>query len=58
VRPPCDAAIAAFAPATWRLDRDQIVLSGRGGNGRVTESDPTTWERIPLSTDPLLLMKQ
>jgi hypothetical protein len=58
VRPPCDAAIAAFAPATWRLDRDQIVLSGRGGNWRFTESDPTTWERIPLSTDPLLLMKQ
>jgi hypothetical protein len=58
VRPGCDAAITAFAPATWRLDRDQIVLSGRGGNWRFAESDPTTWERMPLSTDPLLLMKQ
>jgi Protease inhibitor Inh len=57
VRPGCDAGIAAFAPTTWRLDRDQIVLSGRGGNWRFAESDPTTWERMPLSTDPLLLMK-
>ena len=58
VRPGCDAAIAAFGLTTWRLDRDQIVLSGRGGNWRFAESDPTTWERMPLSTDPLLLMKQ
>jgi Protease inhibitor Inh len=58
VRPGCDAAIAAFGPATWRLDRDQIVLTGRAGNWRFAESDPTTWERMPLSTDPLLLMKQ
>jgi hypothetical protein len=58
VRPGCDAAITTFAPVTWRLDRDQIVLSGRGGNWRFAESDPTTWEKMPLSTDPLLLMKQ
>jgi Protease inhibitor Inh len=58
VRPGCDSAIAAFAPTTWRLDRDQIVLTGRGGNWRFAESDPTTWEKMPLSTDPLLLMKQ
>jgi hypothetical protein len=58
VRPGCDAAIAAFAPTTWRLDRDQIVLSGRGSSWRFAESDPTTWEKMPLSTDPLLLMKQ
>jgi hypothetical protein len=48
----------AFASSTWRLSRYQIVLSGRGGNWRFAESDPTTWERMPLSTDPLLLMKQ
>ena len=58
VRPGCDPAITAFGLSTWRLDRDQIVLSGRGGNWRFAESDPTTWERMPLSTDPLLLMKQ
>lgn len=58
VKPGCNAAIAAFGFATWRLDGDQLVLTGRTGNWRFTESDPTTWERVPLSTDPLLLMKQ
>src|SRR5262245_23450510 len=58
VKPGCDARIAAFAPTTWRLDREQLVLAGRSSTWRFTESDPTTWERTPLSTDPLLLMKQ
>jgi hypothetical protein len=58
VKPGCDARIAGFGPTTWRLDREQLVLTGRSGTWRFTESDPTTWERTPLSTDPLLLMKQ
>jgi hypothetical protein len=58
VKPPCDAAIVGFGLSTWRLDRDQLVLTGRGGSWRFAESDPTIWERIPLSTDPLLLMRQ
>src|SRR5436309_3281035 len=58
VKPGCDARIAAFGPTTWRLDREQLVLAGRSSIWRFTESDPTTWERTPLSTDPLLLMKQ
>jgi hypothetical protein len=58
VQPGCDAQIASFGLATWRLEREQLVLTGRGGAWRFAESDPTTWERMPLSTDPLLLMKQ
>jgi hypothetical protein len=58
VKPGCSPAIAGFGLTAWRLDRDQLVLSGRSGNWRFTESDPTIWERVPLSTDPLLLMKQ
>jgi hypothetical protein len=54
----CVATIAGFGLATWRLDDDQLVLAGKGGVWRFSESDPTTWERIPLSTDPLLLMRQ
>ncbi|MEA2905874.1 MAG: hypothetical protein QOI12_3261 [Alphaproteobacteria bacterium] len=57
VKPGCDAAIVAFGLATWRLDRDQLVLAGRAGTWRFGESDPTTWERMPLSTDPLLLVR-
>jgi hypothetical protein len=58
VKPGCDAGIAAFGFTTWRLDREQLLLSGSNGIWRFAESDPTTWERMPLSTDPLLLMKQ
>ena len=53
----CDASIADFGLTTWQLDRDQLLLAGRGGTWRFSESDPTTWERMPLSTDPLLLMR-
>jgi hypothetical protein len=54
----CDASIAGFGLTTWRLDRDQLVLTGRSSAWRFAESDPATWERFPLSTDPLLLMRQ
>jgi nitrous oxide reductase accessory protein NosL len=58
VKPGCDKAIAAFNPSTWRLDRDQLILTGRGGTWRFAESDATVWERVPLSVDPLLLVRQ
>jgi Protease inhibitor Inh len=58
VKPGCDAGIKGFGLTTWRLDREQLLLTGRSGVLRFAESDPTTWERVPLSTDPLLLMKQ
>jgi Protease inhibitor Inh len=58
VKPGCSARIAGFGLTTWRLDREQLVLTGRSSSWRFAESDPTTWERTPLTTDPLLLMKQ
>jgi len=58
VKPGCEASIAGMGLSTWRLDRDELVLSGRSGAFRFSESDNTTWERIPPSTDPLLLMRQ
>ena len=58
VKPGCEASIAGMNLSTWRLDRDELVLSGRGGGFRFSESDSKTWERIPPSTDPLLLMRQ
>ena len=37
----------------------RLLLTGRGGGSwRFSESDPTTWERIPASTDPVVLMRQ
>jgi hypothetical protein len=57
VKPGCDAAIANFALSTWRLEGDQLVFTGRGGSWRFVESDTNIWERIPPSTNPLLMLK-
>jgi hypothetical protein len=57
VKPGCDAAIANFALSTWRLEGDQLVLAGRSGAWRFVESDTNIWERIPPSTNPLLMLK-
>jgi hypothetical protein len=58
VKPGCTAAIAGLGLSTWRLEADELVLVGRGGSWRFSESDAKTWERIPPSTDPMLLMRQ
>ena len=58
IKPGCDKAIASFGLSTWRLDGDHLLLAGRGGTWRFSESDATVWERVPLSIDPLLLVRQ
>lgn len=58
VKPGCTAAIAGLGLSTWRLESDELLLVGRGGTWRFSESDAKTWERIPPSTDPMLLMRQ
>lgn len=58
VKPGCSSAIAGQGLSTWRLEGDQLVLSGRAGSWRFVESDLNIWERIPPSTDPMLLMRQ
>ncbi|HEY6994080.1 MAG TPA: AprI/Inh family metalloprotease inhibitor [Xanthobacteraceae bacterium] len=58
VKPGCDASVAGVGLTTWRLDPDGLLLSGSGGSWRFSESDATSWERIPASTDPLVLMRQ
>jgi hypothetical protein len=58
VRTGCAAVIAGLGLATWRLDRDELLLIGRGATWRFLESDSKTWERIPPSTDPMVLMRE
>ena len=58
VKPGCDAAVAGVGLTTWRLDANGLLLSGNGGRWRFSESDATSWERIPASTDPMVLMRQ
>ena len=40
VKPGCDKTIAAFNPTTWRLDGDQLILSGRGARGGSRKATP------------------
>ncbi len=58
IKPGCAATILGFGLTSWRLEDNELLLSGRSGNWRFAESDSTTWERIPPSTDPLLLIRQ
>ena len=58
VKPGCAAAIANFGFSTWRLADNELLLSGRAGTWRFSESDASIWERVPPSTDPMLLMRQ
>jgi hypothetical protein len=58
VKPGCDQAITRFAPATWRMDRGELVLAGRGAAWRFEESDPVTWRRVPATADGLSLVRQ
>jgi hypothetical protein len=58
VKAGCSAAIMGLGLATWRLEVNDLLLVGRGGTWRFSESDATVWERIPPSTDPMLLMRQ
>jgi hypothetical protein len=58
VKPGCTAAIMGLSLATWRLEVNDLLLIGRGGTWRFSESDATVWERIPPSTDPMVLMRQ
>src|SRR6266498_4383937 len=39
VKPGCDASIAGLGLTTWRLNQAELVLSGRGGTWRFSESD-------------------
>src|SRR5499425_2524664 len=47
VTPGCDPSVADVELSTWQLGSDGLLLTGRGGSWRFSESDATTWERIP-----------
>jgi hypothetical protein len=59
VAPGCDPFVARFNPTAWKMDRGQLVMrSARGQVWRFEENDPTTWQRIPATSDPVMLVKQ
>jgi hypothetical protein len=58
VKPGCASAIMGLGLTTWRLEVNDLLLVGRGGTWRFSESDASVWERIPPSIDPMVLMRQ
>ncbi len=59
LKPGCDPFVTRFGPASWRIDRGELVLlSARGQVWRFEEDDANTWLRVPESADPVLLVRQ
>jgi Protease inhibitor Inh len=58
VNPPCDGFINAFGPTSWQMDRGELLIkSPRGRTWRFEEGDNNTWQRVPESADPVMLVK-
>jgi hypothetical protein len=59
VTPPCDALVTRFGPASWQMERGELVLkNARGQVWRFEETDATTWSRVPAPADPVLLVRK
>jgi hypothetical protein len=59
VKPGCDAMILRFGPVSWRMDNGELVLQpAKGQIWRFEENDANTWQRLPESADPILLVRQ
>jgi hypothetical protein len=59
IKPGCDASITRFGPTAWRLEQGQLVLlAPRGQSWQFEENDANTWQRVPETADPILLVRQ
>jgi|HubBroStandDraft_1064217.scaffolds.fasta_scaffold286016_1 hypothetical protein len=59
VKPGCDAFVTAFAPSAWRMDEGALVLySAHGRNWQFEQNDAKTWQRVPETANPVLLLRQ
>ena len=59
LQPPCDQVVTAFGPATWQMDRGEIVLRAANGQSwRFEEGEDSKWQRIPQTANPLLMVRK
>ena len=59
LKPRCDAAVATFAPKSWRIERGEIqLISAKGEVWRFEADDHAQWRRVPDGADPLIMMRQ
>ena len=58
IKPGCDTLVTRFNPTSWRMNQGELVLlSPRGQIWRFEENDANSWQRVPVSTDPVLLVR-
>lgn len=59
LKPGCDTLVTRFGPASWYMDRGELVLKSKAGQfWRFEESDPTNWQRVPEGREPITLVRQ
>jgi hypothetical protein len=59
LKPGCDALVTRFGPTAWHMDNgDLVLLAPRGPAWRFEENDANTWQRVPETPDPVLLVRQ
>jgi Protease inhibitor Inh len=59
LKPGCDAFVTRFGPATWYMDRGELVLkSAKGQFWRFEETDPVNWTRVPEGREAISLVRQ
>jgi len=59
VKSGCDATIARLNLTLWRIDRDELMLvPARGNPWRFEEIDNKTWQRVPESDNPFVLVRE
>ena len=59
VKQPCDQLVTRFAPATWSMERGELVMKpARGQPWRFEEGDEQAWRRVPSTADSMQLIKK
>ena len=59
VKPGCgDSSVTRFGPTGWRMDEGELMLMSPGGQTwQFEQSDAATWQRVPESSVPVLLVR-
>ena len=58
LKPGCDALVVRFAPTAWQMDRGELLLkNAKGQTWRFEEDDDASWQRVPETADPVLLVR-
>jgi hypothetical protein len=59
MKPGCDTSVTRFGPTGWRMDEGELMLmSPNGQTWQFEQNDANTWQRVPESSVPVLLVRQ